>query len=137
MVDSPRCEFFTTDYTDCTDFFIFSREFALFAVNFNSTMRNPKEPQSFLIKLTLIELYWFFEIFRGVGVSSQYLGAARADPFADSGQASRPCPPVARSGDWPQLEKNKIGSRRPGLLKRYVWGALSSLTKFETDFQTE
>jgi len=30
--------------TDCTDFFIFSREFALFAVNFNSTMRNPKEP---------------------------------------------------------------------------------------------
>ncbi|RLC86293.1 MAG: hypothetical protein DRI37_07210 [Chloroflexi bacterium] len=31
--------------TDCTDFFIFfSREFALFAVDFSSTMRNPKEP---------------------------------------------------------------------------------------------
>ncbi len=44
MVGVPRGEFFTTDYTDCTDFFIFSREFALFAVNFNSTMRNPKEP---------------------------------------------------------------------------------------------
>jgi len=29
-------------------FFIFSREFALFAVNFNSTMRNPKEPLFFL-----------------------------------------------------------------------------------------
>ena len=28
--------------TDCTDFF--SREFALFAVDFSSTMRNPKEP---------------------------------------------------------------------------------------------
>jgi len=25
-------------------FFIFSREFALFAVDFGSTMRNPKEP---------------------------------------------------------------------------------------------
>ena len=45
MVGVPRGEFFTTDYTDCTDFFyFFSREFALFAVNFNSTMRNPKEP---------------------------------------------------------------------------------------------
>ena len=44
MVDSPRGEFFTTDYTDCTDFFIFSREFALFAVDFGSTMQNPKEP---------------------------------------------------------------------------------------------
>ncbi|MCD6344233.1 MAG: hypothetical protein J7M17_01320, partial [Anaerolineae bacterium] len=30
--------------TDCTDFFIFSREFALFAVDFGLTMRNPKEP---------------------------------------------------------------------------------------------
>jgi len=28
MVGVPRGEFFTTDYTDCTDFFIFSREFA-------------------------------------------------------------------------------------------------------------
>jgi len=33
--------------TDCTDFFIFSREFALFAVDFGSTMRNPKEPTEF------------------------------------------------------------------------------------------
>ena len=48
MVDSPRCEFFTTDYTDCTDFFIFSREFALFAVDLGSTMRNPKEPSFFI-----------------------------------------------------------------------------------------
>ena|GEM_PF-1659773 len=32
--------------TDCTDFFyFFSREFALFAVDFGSTMRNPKEPK--------------------------------------------------------------------------------------------
>ena len=45
MVGVPRGEFFTTDYTDYTDFF--SREFALFAVDFGSTMRNPKEP-SFL-----------------------------------------------------------------------------------------
>ena len=35
------------------------------------------------------------------------------------GPVSRPCLPVARSGDRPQLEKNKIGSRRPGLLRRY------------------
>jgi len=46
MVGVPRGEFFTTNYTDCTDFFIFfSREFALFAVDFSSTMRNPKEPK--------------------------------------------------------------------------------------------
>ena len=45
MVGVPRGEFFTTDYTDYTDFFIFSREFALFAVDFGSTMRNPKEPK--------------------------------------------------------------------------------------------
>ena len=44
MVGVPRGEFFTTDYTDYTDFFIFSREFALFAVDFGSAMRNPKEP---------------------------------------------------------------------------------------------
>ena len=44
MVGVPRGEFFTTDYTDCTDFLFFSREFALFAVDFSSTMRNPKEP---------------------------------------------------------------------------------------------
>gem|GEM_PF-3824799 len=44
MADSPKGEFLTTNYTDCTDFFIFSREFALFAVGFGSTMRNPKEP---------------------------------------------------------------------------------------------
>ncbi|RLC85609.1 MAG: hypothetical protein DRI37_07785, partial [Chloroflexi bacterium] len=31
--------------TDYSDFFIFSREFALFAVDFSSTMRNPKEPK--------------------------------------------------------------------------------------------
>ena len=47
MVGVPRGEFFTTDYTDYTDFFIFSREFALFAVDFGSTMRNPKEPTFF------------------------------------------------------------------------------------------
>jgi len=47
MVGVPRGEFFTTDYTDCTDFLFFSREFALFAVDFSSTMRNPKEPVIF------------------------------------------------------------------------------------------
>ena len=48
MVGVPTGEFFTTDYTDCTDFFIFfSREFALFAVDLGSTMRNPKEPTLF------------------------------------------------------------------------------------------
>ena len=45
MVGVPRGEFFTTDYTDYTDFLFFSREFALFAVDFGSTMRNPKEPE--------------------------------------------------------------------------------------------
>ena len=49
MVGVPRGEFFTTDYTDYTDFFIFSREFALFAVDFGSTMRNPKEPYFFRV----------------------------------------------------------------------------------------
>ena len=45
MVGVPRSEFFTTDYTDYTDFlFFFSREFAPFAVDLGSTMRNPKEP---------------------------------------------------------------------------------------------
>ena len=44
MVGVPRSEFFTTDYTDYTDFLFFSREFAPFAVDLGSTMRNPKEP---------------------------------------------------------------------------------------------
>ena len=55
MVGVPRGEFFTTDYTDYTDFlFFFSREFALFAVDFSSTMRNPKEPNFFYEKLTAL-----------------------------------------------------------------------------------
>jgi len=52
MVGVPRGEFFTTDYTDGTDFlFFFSREFALFAVDFSSTMRNPKEPKTCFIRI--------------------------------------------------------------------------------------
>ena len=43
MVGVPRGEFFTTDYTDYTDFLFFPREFAPFAVDFGSTMRNLKE----------------------------------------------------------------------------------------------
>ena len=61
MVGVPRGEFFTTDYTDCTDFFIFSREFALFAVNFNSTMRNPKEPKTLASLRLCVYLNLFLE----------------------------------------------------------------------------
>jgi len=54
MMGVPRGEFFTTDYTDYTDFFIFSREFALFAVDFGSDMRNPKEPFIFNFVLRMM-----------------------------------------------------------------------------------
>ncbi|MCD6344022.1 MAG: hypothetical protein J7M17_00245, partial [Anaerolineae bacterium] len=49
--------------TDCTDFLFFSREFAPFAVDFGSTMRNPKEPASFCSKERLC---WLFQLQLGI-----------------------------------------------------------------------